>query len=274
MVNSALRIPISLSLSSLNPLTKIVAVLPAMLFVALTTDVSAPLALSTLALAVLLVFGQVGVARLAKALVPIAAIALGFLIFYPLIVRRELVAHTPVCFVLGALPIHEGALWLGLTAGLRIFAFVSLTMIFNLTTEAHDFARALVQQAHVPYRAGYAAMTALRFAPLLRYELTVIRAAQRVRGFGEQKGLHGRLEVLWRTAIPLLASAIRRAERAALAMDGRAFGAYPTRTDLRRMRFARRDVAFVIAFWLATSVLIFALWQLGWLGPLAFVQRV
>lgn len=261
-------------LAGLNPLSKIAAVLPAMVFVALTTDVWTPLTLAGLALVVLLVFGRMSPARLFGALAPVALIVAGFLVFYPLVVRRELVAGTPIVLEAGGLVIHEGALLLGLTAGLRIFAFVALTMIFNLTTDAHDFARALVQQAHVPYRAGYAAMAALRFAPLLRHELSVIRAAHRLRGLGDAGSLRDRLEMFWRTAVPLLASAIRRAERAALAMDGRAFGAYPTRTDLHRMMFTRRDVLFVAGFWLLTALTVIALARLGLLGPLAFVQRV
>lgn len=261
-------------LAGLNPLAKIAAVLPAMVFVALTTDAWAPLCLAGLALLVLLVFGRVSFTRLLRALAPVGLIVVGFLVFYPLVVRRELVASTPVFVEAGGLVIHERAVLLGLTAGLRIFAFVALTMIFNLTTDAHDFARALVQQARVPYRAGYAAMAALRFAPLLRHELSVIRAAHRLRGLGDAGSLRDRLEMLWRTAVPLLASAIRRAERAALAMDGRAFGAYPTRTDLRRMTFTRRDALFVAGFWLLTALVLIALAQLDLLGPLAFVQRV
>ncbi len=273
-MNATVTVPEKSGLAGLNPLSKIAAVLPAMLFVALTTDVWSPLAIAGLALVVLMGVGRISPMRLARALGPVALVVLGFLLLYPLVVRRELVAGTPVFLDLGWAVIHEAALELGLTAGLRIFAFVALTMIFNLTTDAHDFARALVQQARVPYRVGYAAMAALRFAPLLRHELSVIRAAHRLRGLGEAGSLRDRLDMLWRTAVPLLASAIRRAERAALAMDGRAFGAYPTRTHLRRMTFTGRDVAFVAGFWLLTALLVIALAQLGLLGPLAFVQRV
>lgn len=273
-MNTAMTATGMQGLAGLNPLSKIAAVLPAMVFVALTTDAWAPLAVAGLTLAVLLLFGNVSGGRLLRALAPAGLIVIGFLLFYPWVVRRELVAHTPVWFEAGRWVIHEGAVLLGLTAGLRIFAFVALTMIFNLTTDVHDFARALVQQARLPYRAGYAAMAALRFAPLLRNELDIIRAAHRLRGLGDAGGLRDRLDMFWRTAVPLLASAIRRAERAALAMDGRAFGAYPTRTDLRRITFTWRDAVFVAGFWLMLALIVIALWQLGLLGPLAFVQRV
>ena len=55
--------------------------------------------------------------------------------------------------------------------------------------------------------------------------------------------------------MPLLAGAIRHAERVALAMDSRAFGAYPDRTERRLVPFRARDVVFIAAFWLASAAL-------------------
>ena len=54
-----------------------------------------------------------------------------------------------------------------------------------------------------------------------------------------------------RLVVPLLAGAIRHAERVALAMDARAFGAHPDRTERTISRWRRRDTVFVIAFWVA-----------------------
>ncbi len=255
-----------------NPLSKIAAVVPAMVLVALATEVYLPLALAGLALAILLI-GGVSLRRIAWALLPLALVALGFLLVYPLLVRRELVAHTPVVMQWGGWVVHEGALRLGAIATARITALVSLSLIFSVTTSVNDFLLALVQQARVPYRVGYAAMAALRFAPLLRYELEQIRAAHRVRGLA-QRGIVGELAHVRRALVPLLASAIRRAERAALAMDGRAFGAYPQRTYWRRVPLGAVDVLFVLLLWGTTALIVLILHALGLLGPLSFVQRV
>lgn len=59
----------------------------------------------------------------------------------------------------------------------------------------------------------------------------------------------GRGPVAWlqrtrRYAIPLLAGAVRRAGRVALAMDARGFGASPQRTYLRRLRVEAADWVF------------------------------
>nr|MDQ2697790.1 energy-coupling factor transporter transmembrane protein EcfT [Actinomycetota bacterium] len=56
-------------------------------------------------------------------------------------------------------------------------------------------------------------------------------------------------------AVPLLASAIRHAERVALAMDARAFGAHPTRTERVISRWRARDSMFVLLFWVASAAI-------------------
>ncbi|MDW8394993.1 MAG: energy-coupling factor transporter transmembrane component T [Anaerolineae bacterium] len=256
----------------LNPLAKVIALAPVLAVVALTTDPFAPLAFTALAL-VLLASSRVPLRSALYALAPMLLVLLGFVVLYPFLIRRELVSHTPTLLQVGGVPIYEGAIMAGLRAGLRIIALVSLALLFNLTTDVSDFMRALVQQARLPYRIGYSIMVALRFAPLLRYELELIRSAHRVRGIG-QPGLLGDFAQLRRAIVPLLASSIRRAERAALAMDGRAFGAFSTRTHFRRVRLTPLDGAFVLAFWALVALVMLALQALGVLGPLSFVQRV
>ncbi len=65
--------------------------------------------------------------------------------------------------------------------------------------------------------------------------------------------------------MPLLAGAIRHAERVALAMDARAFGAYADRTERHLVLFRARDVVFVALFWAASGVVFWVLlpWRLA-----------
>jgi energy-coupling factor transport system permease protein len=67
----------------------------------------------------------------------------------------------------------------------------------------------------------------------------------------------------WGYIVPLLASGIRHAERVALSMDARAFGAYPTRTERHISPFRTRDVVFIVAVILASAVIFTATfpWQ-------------
>jgi energy-coupling factor transport system permease protein len=77
----------------------------------------------------------------------------------------------------------------------------------------------------------------------------VIRAAHRVRGTDTRRGPIAAVRRGIGYSIPLLASAIRHAERVALAMDARAFGAHDTRTERVVSRWRVRDTVFVVAFW-------------------------
>ena len=114
------------------------------------------------------------------------------------------------------------------------------------------------------------ALAAYRFVPRFGYELSVIRAAHRVRGHGFAgfwggRGPVARLIRGWGYIVPLLASGIRHAERVALSMDARAFGAHPTRTERHLAPWRVRDTVFIVGM-LAASVALFAAtfpWQLG-----------
>ena len=81
------------------------------------------------------------------------------------------------------------------------------------------------------------------------------RAAHRVRGMAGGRGpLAGARRHLG-YVVPLLAGAIRHAERVALAMDSRAFGAHRTRTERHRIPFRVRDGVFIALFWAATAAI-------------------
>jgi len=55
-----------------------------------------------------------------------------------------------------------------------------------------------------------------------------------------------------------MAGAIRHAERVALAMDSRAFGAHPTRTERHLVPWHPRDTAFLVVFTLACAAIFVA----------------
>jgi energy-coupling factor transport system permease protein len=151
----------------------------------------------------------------------------------------------------------------GLATGLRLVAIVALALLAGLTTTGPDLARSLVQQLRVPYRVGYTAIAAFRFVPRFRHELDIIRQAHRVRGAHGRRGPFAAIARGVGYVVPLLAGAIRHAERVALAMDARAFGAFPDRTERHTVPLRARDVVFVALF-LAVSAALFWLffpWQ-------------
>lgn len=139
---------------------------------------------------------------------------------------------------------REGVV-LGLGVGLRLSAILAGSMMYVTTTDPSDFAVSLVQNLRLPYRFAYGLLISYRFLPSLGSEAETLRMAHRVRGLGRSRSFGDRLGEFRRVAIPLLAAAIRRSERTALAMDARAFGAFADRTYLRSMKVRGRDLAFV-----------------------------
>jgi energy-coupling factor transport system permease protein len=152
---------------------------------------------------------------------------------------------SPVLASLGPVDITRAALWAAGTLWLRLLAFALLSLVFIKTTEPQDFILSLVHQLHLNYRVAYGTMVGYRMLPLFQMDYQTIRAAQRLRGAQDATGfLH-----LWsrtrRYALPLLAGAVRKAGRIAMAMDARAFSALPGRTYRKRMVVRRGDWVFV-----------------------------
>ncbi len=259
-------------LHRLNPLSKLLVALPQMALMLLVSEPWTPLAFAVLISLTLLTLGHVSLGRFLRLLGPLLMIVLLFTALYPFLVRQSLVDHTSLLFALGPIKLYQGGLYIALVTGLRILGLLISSLPFSITTDSADFVRALVQQARLPYRIGYSTLAAFRFIPMLQSEMSVVQAAHRVRGVDSQPGWRGRLEQLRRSAVPLLTTAIRQAERTALAMDARAFGAHSQRTYFRRMRFTGRDWAYVLVYWALGALILLGLRSLGLLGPLHVLQ--
>lgn len=252
-------------LYALNPLAKVAGVAPAMVLLIFVRDLATPATFLVLALATILVGARITprLAALLFGILPLSILAIG--VGFSLWVDVALVADSPVVLQLGAWTLHQGALALGFATALRLGAIIALALIGGLTTTGPDLVRASVQQLRVPYRIGYTALAAFRFVPRFGHELSVIRAAHRVRGHHGGNGPFARIARGWGYIVPLLAGAIRHAERVALAMDSRAFGAHPTRTERHLVPFRVRDTVFIVLC-LAVSAAIFTAffpWQLS-----------
>jgi energy-coupling factor transport system permease protein len=244
-------------LHRLNPLAKFGAPLPVMLALIFTRGIAIPLAFIVLALGLLVIGAKLSGRALAALLVgvPVVILALGlsFGIWVdPDRIEGGSAAASVVLLEIGDWRFTLAAYLVGLATALRIAALLMLSLLAGLTTSGPELVRALVQNLRVPYRIGYTALAALRFVPRFGHELEVIRAAHRVRGTDAGRGPIAAVRRTIATAIPLLASAIRHAERVALAMDARAFGAHPTRTERTVSRWRVRDTVFVGLFWLVS----------------------
>jgi len=247
----------------LNPLAKLLAPVPAMILLVFVRDAATPLAFLLLSYAVLLV-GVSFTRRLALVLLlglPLGALAIGF--GFSLWTDPSHVDQSVIVWQIGSWTLYGGALAVGFATGLRIAAIVALALIAGLSTTGPDVVRSTVQQLHVPYRIGYTALAAFRFVPRFGHELEVIRHAHRVRGAHGGRGPFAAIARWSGYMVPLLAGAIRHAERVALAMDARAFGAHPDRTERHIVPFRARDVVFIVLFVAASAVIFWALAPFG-----------
>ncbi|MDX2377484.1 energy-coupling factor transporter transmembrane protein EcfT [Microbacterium sp. LRZ72] len=240
---------------ALNPLAKIAGPAPAMIALVFVRDLATPAAFLLLAYGLLLFGARMSGRLLAVLLIAVpgflALVGVGFAVW----TDASRISHEVVVVQLGGWVLYGAALEVGFATALRLGAILTLALLGGLTTTGPDLTRALIQQLRVPYRIGYTALAAFRFVPRFGHELAVIRAAHRVRGAAHGRGPIAAVRRRIGYVVPLLAGAIRHAERVALAMDARAFGAYAQRTERYRIPFRARDVMFVVAFWAVSAAL-------------------
>lgn len=123
-------------------------------------------------------------------------------------------------------------------------------MLFRLiddvcfTTDPILFMLSLVQQCRLSPKLAYGVIAGFRFLPLLKDEVQLIQQAHKIRGGAAESGIINKISALKRYTIPLLASAIRKAERTALAMESKGFTGSRNRTYYRTLSVNRRDWVF------------------------------
>lgn len=247
-----------------NPSLKLLSLMVMVLAVTLAFDPWTPTVFFLLALVILPLLGHVSLRTLRMPLLFFFILgALGFVgsnaLFYAPTVGKPLT----ILWQGGTFRVSIEGIQVGISLAMRMMAIVFFSMIFVTTTDPTDLVLSLIQNVRFPFRLGYGILVAYRFLPLWRTELEVIRAAHRIRGVGERTTLSGRWEQLRRYAVPLLANAIRKAERVAIAMDSKAFGALPRRTYYRKLEVTRADWAMFVGTLAITGLLLCILARAG-----------
>jgi energy-coupling factor transporter transmembrane protein EcfT len=243
-------------LRRLNPLAKVAAVVPAWIALLVTREATAPLLLLLLAVLLLLAGGRLHGRALVLLLIGVPIGILVVSVGSALWVDPGRASGTAVVGSADPLRLTARALRIGLTTALRLAALLTLGLIGGLTTSGPGLARALTAQLRIPYRFAYAAVAAYRFVPRAAAELTLIRQALRIRGVALGRGPMAAIRRMLAGIVPLLASSIRHADRVALAMESRAFGAHPRRTERVPPRWRTADTVFTVAGWAATAAVL------------------
>jgi energy-coupling factor transport system permease protein len=154
-------------------------------------------------------------------------------------------------FEWGPLRLTTGGVEVGIYVAARFLCVVFLSYLFVLTTSPNDLAYAFMQ-AGLPYRYGFALITALRLVPLFQQEAAIVYQAQLARGVQYDRRNLRRLVILARQYIlPMLVSALRKVDSLAVSMEGRCFGAYQQRTYLRTISVHWEDYLALVGLVLA-----------------------
>jgi len=154
------------------------------------------------------------------------------------------------------LSIYSDGLRVGLVYSLRVVAILGASYIFVRTTNPRHLVVAIISLG-LNYRYAWMLFVGLVSLPVFESEVQTIKEAQMVRGLRRHSNIVSeRLEMYRRYMMPLLASALRRVEHLAIAMDSRAFAAYPDRTFIDDFHWSWSGVLLLVGTLLILIVLL------------------
>lgn len=226
----------------LHPCFKVIMVLAMMIVIFLAGNPAANLIIA-LFLVVLITVSGIPVKFILRGLKP-----LFILLFFTFCLHLFL---TPgkVIWEWWILKITEPGLYQGIIILLRLTFLIIVASLLTLTTSPLNLTYSM-EQLMAPLRIlrfpvhefSMLTMIALRFIPVILWELDKIVKAQTARGMDFKKGnLFSRLKNLTLLLLPLFISAFKRAEDLALAMEIRCYRGEEGRTRMKKNRVGVKD---------------------------------
>ena len=232
----------------IDPRTKLAAMITVF---ALALEFNHPLVLAAVMIGVLAVgvWAQLSLRRFVPFLIGASWFLILGILIWPAYIHQGL----PLFKVFGAVITLDGILF-GVAMGLRVALMVVAAGVWMMTTSPQKMTLGLLKMG-LPYKAGLAMSTSIRFVPLINAERATIVEAQRARGLRLEKG-----NPLARAAKsvsvigPMFLRAVDLAQALAIAMDARGFAARDQRTSIIEIEMTRADRIIVAACGLAVVV--------------------
>lgn len=229
-------------LSALHPLPKLVVCLIWLGASILVFDARFQLAIILLAALLLVLFEGRSPLTVLALMIPFALFGFGFLTTSVLFREESDFAVR----MARETPLGGEAVSAGIVLFLRAVACGMVSALFVLTTEPGQLLKALMASWRLPPRIAYALFSAMQLLPDLAREAQQVRLAWAMKRGRPPSRIPGPVETA-RLVVPLLAFAIRRAGRAAIAMEARGLGASAARTIVGAPRLRPRDAVFTAA---------------------------
>ncbi len=240
-------------LSRMHPLPKLALCLIWIVASVLVFDLRFQLLTLTLTLTLLWAVERMPLWKLLALMIPFSLFGFGFL-------TTSLLFNAESGFALH-IAREQGAAVPDVSPGLVLFARTlacgMVSSLFALTTDPGQLVRALMTHLRLPAPVGFALMQAMHLVPDLGRELQTMRMARAMQQGRAMRRIARPAEVMVLT-IPLLAFAIRRATRAAIAMEARGLRQHPPRSQMKTRPIRPADIA-VFGFGLATMAMLITL---------------
>jgi energy-coupling factor transport system permease protein len=244
-------------LTRVTPAARLVAGFVWLVAAVVTLDPIVPARLAIAAVVALALWSGLPLRRIPGRMAPLAFAILSLTAFSILLSGSNADRSLTAVLELGPVRVTGPAIAAGLAIGLRVVVIGLTTLLVVGPSDPTRLADSMVQQWHVPDRFAYGSLAALRVAPFMAGDWAMVGAARRLRGL-QPRGPVSRIHDAADRILVMLVSAIRRAERLALAMDARGFDSGTRRTHFRELRVTWRDW-LTLALALAVAVAAIAL---------------
>ncbi len=221
---------------ALDPLTKILYILAAILVPALYGGRTAMAAFIAASIAVLLA------GRVLRRTLPILSFSFIVLITVVIIQGLFRAGNTTVAFALGPVVFYREGLSFALGIGLNVVNILLSFSILVLTTRPSDLVEAMVRLGLSP-KLGYVLASVFQIIPQMTATMGTITDAQRSRGMETEGSLLVRVKAFLPLIAPVVMNSLITTKERAIALEVRGFDSRREKTFLRERKARGRDKA-------------------------------
>ncbi|MBT9147882.1 MAG: Energy-coupling factor transporter transmembrane protein EcfT [Syntrophomonadaceae bacterium] len=138
---------------------------------------------------------------------------------------------------------------IGLTRGIQTilrFLIIIASAVIMTTSNSREIIQGLVQWK-IPYELAFMVSVAIRFLPLIQEEVNDMMTAIQLRGVDIKRiPLMKRLKTYSYLLMPMITSVLLKSQELSVAMEMRAFRAFPQRTSYKNLELSKADYGYML----------------------------